>query len=183
MFNQKQESYKMINLIEKRQDIIDIATEVFEKFVRMPKSLRPDNNERTGIQVLVWEPGTRNLVMVSIKEPSEAAKFFVVEKAVRSHVLSDMSSENSANSLAMQFAGSLSVFMDELPGHEGEEGILRASTSGLSAKEDAATSAAILAKITGVSFVEICDNVNASYGHLPEWYHDEDKGYFQFLFE
>lgn len=172
----------MIDLNEKRQDIIAVATEMFEKFVSMPKSVRPDEKERTGIQVLVWEPGTRNLVMVSIKEPSEAAKFFAVEKAVRSHILSDMSSNDSAHPPTMQFAGSLSVFLDELPGHADEEGILRASTSGLTAEEDAATSAAILAKITGVPFSKICDSVN-NYGDLPDWYNEENRSYFQFLFD
>ncbi|MFZ4632287.1 MAG: hypothetical protein ACOYL8_03770 [Patescibacteria group bacterium] len=175
----------MIDLSEKRQDIISVATEVFEKFVGMPRSVRPDDKERTGIQVLVWEPGTRNLVMVSIKEPSEAAKFFAVKKAVRSNDLSDMSSQNSAHPPTMQFAGSLSVFLDELPGHEGEKGILRASTSGLTAEEDAAVSAAVLAKVTDNSFVEICNNVDNSNGGLPDWYwqDEEDRSYFQFLFE
>lgn len=172
-----------MDLNEKRQDIISVATEVFEKFVGMPKDVRPDDKERTGIQVLVWEPGTRNLVMVSIKEPSEAARFFAVEKAVRSHVLSDMSSDNSAHPPTMQFAGSLSVFINELPRSGGGEGILRASTSGLTAEEDAAVSAAVLAKVTGNSFVEICDSVNDFGGELPDWYDEEDRGYFQFLFE
>jgi NCAIR mutase (PurE)-related protein len=171
------------DLNERRQDIIAVATELFEKFVNMPKDVRPDDKERTGIQVLVWEPGTRNLVIVSIKEPSEAAKFFSVEKAVRSHVLSDMSSQNSANPPTMEFAGSLSVFIDELPGDENGAGILRASTSGLTAEEEAAVSASVLARITGKSFVEICDSVRDFGGDLPDWYHKEDKGYFQFLFE
>jgi len=173
----------MIDLNSKRQEIVAVATEVFEKFVNMPKSVRPDDKERTGIQVLVWEPGTRNLVMVSIKEPSEAARFFAVEKAVRSHIFLDMSSENSAHPRMMQFAGSLSVFLKKLPGHEAEEGILRASTSGLTAEEDAATSAAVLAKILKVSFLEICNSVNSFDGDLPYWYDKEHRSYFQFLFE
>lgn len=173
----------MIDLNGKRQDIIAVATELFERFVSMPKDVRSDEKERTGIQVLVWEPGTRNLVMVSIKEPSEAAKFFAVEKAVRSHIMSDMSSDNSAHPPTMQFAGSLSVFLNELRGHESEEGIIRASTSGLKTEEDVAISAAILAKITGLSFKEICDSVKSFNGNLPDWYDEADRSYFQFLFE
>ena len=172
----------MIDLSEKRQDIIAVATELFEKFVSMPKSLRHDDKERTGIQVLAWEPYTRNLVMVSIKEPSEAAKFFVVEKAVRSNESSNMSSANLADSSAMQFPGSLSVFLNELPGRELKEGVLTVSVSGLLGEEDAAISAAIIAKITGVSFIEVCDSVDAFGGVLPDWY-DENRSYFQFLFE
>jgi hypothetical protein len=173
----------MIDLNSKRPQIIAVATELYKKFTSMPESVRHDDKVRTGIQVLVWEPGTRNMVMVSIEEPSEAARFFAVEKAVRSHVLSDMSSGNSADPDSMQFPGSLSVFLDELRGHEGESGILRASTSGLTGEEDAATSAAVLATVTEVSFSEICDNVNESFGDLPDWYDEEKREYFQFLFE
>lgn len=174
----------MIDLNSKRQDIIAVATEVFEKFVSMPKNVRTDDKERTGIQVLVWEPGTRNLVMISIKEPSEAARFFAVEKAVRTHVNGDSSSANSADTPGMQFAGSLGIFWDELSGHEGEDEIfLFASTSGLKAEEDVAVSAAVLSKIAGVPFVEICDQVRSYGGQLPDWYDEKKRDYFQFLFE
>ena len=173
----------MIDLNEKRQDIIAVATELFEKFVNLPKSIRFDEKERTGIQVLVWEPGTRNLVLVSIGEPSEAARFFAVEKAVRSHLYNDAASDNSADSSIMQFAGSLSVFLDDLSGHENEAGLLMASTSGLTADEDAAISAAVLAKVTGNPFGQICDHVNEYGGHLPNWYDSDEESYFCFLFE
>lgn len=172
----------MIDLNSKRQDIIAVATEMFEKFVGMPKSVRPDDKERTGIQVLVWEPGTRNLVMASIKEPSEAAKFFVVEKAVRSHVNGHSSSANSEVITELQFAGSLSVLLDELSGHE-DDVYLLASTSGLTAEEDVAVSVAILSKIMGATFAEICDSVREYGGQLPYWYDEKNRGYFQFLFE
>src|SRR6056297_2452844 len=102
----------MIDLNEKRQDIIAVATELFEKFVNMPKNVRPDNKERTGIQVLVWQPGTRNFLMVSVGEPSEAARFFAVEKAVRSLQNGDVSSGNSADPDIMQFSGSVSIFTE-----------------------------------------------------------------------
>lgn len=174
---------EMINLNEKRQDIITVAIELFEKFVNMPKDVRPDDKERTGIQILVWEPGTRNLVLDSVREPSEAARFFAIEKAVRSHVLSDMSSGNSAHPPTMQFAGSVGVFLDDILGIEYEGRILRASISGLTAEEDAAISVAIIAKITEKSFSEICDLVFVFNGDLPDWYYEKHKGYFQFLFE
>ena len=73
---------KMIDLSVRRQEITDVATEMFQKFINLPKDVRPDDKERSGIQVLVWQPGTRNLVLTSVKEPSEAARFFAIEKAV-----------------------------------------------------------------------------------------------------
>jgi hypothetical protein len=181
----ERKTMKMIDLNAKRQEITDVATEIFEKFVNMPQDVRPDDKERTGIQVLVWQPGTRNLVLVSVKEPSEAARFFAIEKAVREDTHGHYSSENSAEPKFMMFAGSISLQMDEIPGFEelGHDAVLTASTSGLKAEEDVAVSAAILAKLTGLSIDEICENVNFNDGVLPDWYYDEDKGYFQFLFE
>ena len=168
----------MIDLNERRQDIIAVATKLFEKFVNMPKDVRPDDKERTGIQVLVWEPGTRNLVMASIKEPSEAAKFFAVEKAVRSHTLDHCSSANSADPSKMKFPGSVSVKFVHPGGIS--RSILVASVSGLKSEEDVAISVAILAKIFGSSFVEACEHVA---GELPDWYGNHDKSYFMFLFK
>ncbi|MDD2680986.1 MAG: hypothetical protein PHE20_02655 [Patescibacteria group bacterium] len=175
----------MINLDERRQEIVGVATKLFKKFVSMPKDVRPDDKERTGIQVIVWEPGTRNLVMGSIEEPSEAARFFAIEKAVRSHMLSDMSSGNSANPDSMEFAGSVSIFYShpEKKGEKLQEGILRVSTSGLTAEEDVAVSVSIIARIIGCSFAETCQYIQACNGKLPAWYEEDNKGYFQFLFE
>ncbi len=144
----------------------------------MPKDVRPDDKERTGVQVLVWEPLIRNLVTVSIKEPSEAARFFAVEKAVRAFTNLDFSSENSAFPDYMMFAGSVS-----LPIGYSDIDMLVASTSGLKAKEDVAISVAILSEITGLSIIDVCKNIDNSGGCLPNWYHEENKVYFQFLFK
>ncbi len=172
----------MIDLNEKRQDIIAVATELFEKFVNMPKDVRPDDKERTGIQVLVWEPGTRNLVMVSVKEPSEAARFFAVEKAVRSETLNGASSGDSPDFDKMKFPGSISILLNDVPGSSDFMKIV-ASTSGLKPDEDVAVSAAVIAQIIEEPFVKVCDNVHLNEGRLPGWYFSTNESYFQFLFE
>lgn len=175
----------MLDLNKKRQDIITVATELFEKFVNMPKDVRPDNKERTGIQVFVWKPGTRNLVLVSVKEPPEAVKFFAIEKAVRANVLLHMSSESSANPSLMRFPGSVSIsyLSREFADFCLCESVLISSTSGLTPEEDVAVSVSILADILGLSFLQACESIVSGGGELPDWYKKEDKGYFQFLFE
>ena len=174
----------MIDLNSKRQEIFDTALKLFEKFVSMPQSLRPDDKERTGIQVVAWQPDSRNLVLSSIKTPSEAAQFFAIEKAVRSATKNHVSSENSANFSIMRFPGSVSVWLDELlESGFGGDAAITVSTSGLKAEEDVAISVAILAKITGKSFVDVCNNIILFGGILPAWYSQKDKGYFKFLFE
>ncbi len=175
----------MIDLNEKRQEIIDVATQLFEKFINMPKDLRPDDKKRTGIRVVAWEPDTRNLAMVSIKYPSEASQFFAVEKAVRSVTNFHASSENSADENCMMFAGSVSVQMNEITGFENakDSQLLVVSTSGLKAEEDVAVSLMVISKLIGLSVLDVCKNIDDNDGVLPEWYYDEDKSYLQFLFE
>lgn len=176
--------FTMIDLNSERQGVIDLATELFEKFVTMPKDLRPDKKERTGIQILIWESGTKNLLMASIKEPSRFSKFFAVEKAVRMNINYHSSSANSANFDAMEFPGSVSAWLNDLSDFEYEgDPFITASTSGLRPEEDVAISVAILAEITGVPFATICKNIDSYGGILPYWYSEKDKGIFQFLFE
>lgn len=176
---------ELFDLKSKRQEITAVATEMFEKFVNMPRDVRPDDKERTGIQVLVWQPGTRNLVLVTVREPSEAARFFAIEKAVRSETNGHYSSENSAEPKQMMFAGSITLQLNDIPGFEelSDEVVLAVSTSGLKAEEDVVVSASIQSKLTGLTFEEVCQEVDNNDGDLPDWYYYEDKGYFQFLFE
>jgi len=162
----------MINLNDRRQEIIDVATEAFEIITGLPKNIRQDEKERTGIQVLVIQPGTRNLVYVSIKEPSEAAKFFAAEKAVRANILSDVSSGNSENLESMQFSGCISVFVDELV--EGmPDKMLQASVSGLNSEEDVTIAVLILAKLLKVKPYDICKNIISNFGRLPNFFYED----------
>lgn len=174
----------MINLNEKRNEVFEIASELFEKFTNMPKTVRTDEKERTGVQVVVWEPGTRNLIMVSVGEPSEAARFLAVEKAVRANAYADGTSSESEVASLNRFAGALSIFWDfgETEKGQGRSEIF-ASTSGLKSEEDVAISIAVLAKITGKKFSEICDIIFHCDGQLPTWYDSGNRSYFGFLFE
>lgn len=148
-----------IDLDSKRKLITETASKYFHLITALPRSVRTDEKERTGVQVLVIEPGTRNLVMVSVKNPSEAARFFAVEKAVRSEALGDASSLNSADGEKMRFAGSVTVYINEMK--------VQASVSGLKAEEDVVIAIRILAAIFDIMPKAIISNIKKNGGKLP----------------
>ncbi|PKM91293.1 hypothetical protein CVU82_01695 [Candidatus Falkowbacteria bacterium HGW-Falkowbacteria-1] len=156
----------MINLDERRLDIISVATKAFEIITRIPNDVRKDDKERTGIQVLVRQPGTRNLVFVSIKEPSEAAKFFSAEKAVRSDLRFEMTSQESEDPKKLQFPGSVMIEVED--GH-----FLQASISGLQSEEDVAVAIAILSSLLSTIPSDLCERIRAQGGELPSCFEEE----------
>ena len=164
-----------IDLNSKREEIISAAKEAFEEIVDLPTDVRPDEKERTGIQVLVRQPKTRNLVYLSIKNPSEAAQFFAVEKAVRSEVLFDTSSQNSEDTDIMRFAGSVTVNTD------GGRYTLQASVSGLKAEEDVTVAISVLSKLLQVHPSEIRKMVERTAGKMPECFYDKTHYLYPFV--
>lgn len=129
----------MIDLQDKRVELENLATKIFKEIVGLANYIRNDNKTRTGIKVLVWEANTRNLLLFSVGDPSEAAQVFVVEKAVRAAVDHDYSSGNTANSEKMQFAGCVGL---EVNGQ-----FLQVSVSGLQEKEDVTIAIILLANL------------------------------------
>jgi hypothetical protein len=150
-----------IDLIQKKSLIISTATDCFYRITGLPQEVRKDDKERTGIQVLVREPNTRNLVFISVGTPSEAAMFFAAEKAVRSNINGDNASENSANPDRMEFAGSVTCYS-----YEGTE--VQASVSGLKAEEDVTVGIMVLSSILEMTPKEVCRGVSVNGGRLPE---------------
>ncbi len=67
--------------------LLDFAENLFDDLIALPKDIRPDDKERTGVKILIREIGTRNIIFESIGKPSEASQFFAIEKAVRSETL------------------------------------------------------------------------------------------------
>lgn len=137
-----------------------MATNGFNTLKNLPKEIRKDDKERTGIQVLVREPGTRNLIFFSVGNPSEHAMFFAAEKAVRSHIHGDSASQNSSNPEKMEFAGSVSVCIDGI--------CLQVSVSGMRAEEDVAIAITILSHLFSVLPKKICLQIEMSGGRLPD---------------
>ena len=153
------------NLQEKRALIAALGEELFNKITGLPEENRSDDRLRTGLQIVVREPGTINLITVTVKEPSELSKFFVVEKAVRSSLRGEMTSAQSRDADCFQFGGSVTVDMATY--------ILQVSVSGLKEEEDAAIAILLLAAITEVHPLFVCGIVNAFYP-LPAEFNDEN---------
>jgi hypothetical protein len=149
-----------INVESHRRAIVYLGNKLFTYVTTLPKDIRPDKKHRTGIEILVRILGTRNQISFSIKKPSKDAKFFAIEKSVRSESHAHKTSLDSEEVKYMRFGGCVSLSL--------EDEVLHVSTSGLTAEEDTVISIIILAKISGVSIDEILDEIKRDGGKLPD---------------
>ncbi len=154
-----------MNLLEKKEFLFQTASLLFKKITSLPQDIRPDIKERTGIAVLVREIGTANIVYFTIENPSDAAKFFVSEKAIRSEILEDYASQNSENPDKLKFAGSITIEID------GKK--FQFSCSGLKANEDVFIDITLACFLFGLK-ANVCINmVKDKGGKMPDFYSEE----------
>jgi hypothetical protein len=154
------EEFQIFNSPTTRGWLNDVAQYYFDKIVELPKEIRSDDKERTGIKYLIREIGTRNLILDSVGKPSEAAQFFAIEKAVRSETLGHATSQNSADPDKMKFPGS--VTMNYL-----NKTFLQCSVSGLKGEEDVFVAVVLLANAFKVPVSYVIEMVELSGGELP----------------
>lgn len=143
------------------------ADKFFQKLISLPPDIRPDVKERTGVAVLLREVNTRNIIYFLVKDPSQAAQFFVAEKAVRSQILGDTSSMNSENADEYKFAGSVTI---KLGGIE-----YQASCSGLKSEEDVFFSIFMLSLLFQIRKDWIIKHIKENGGVLPDFESEEFK--------
>jgi len=163
-----------IILEDLRINLISVATVIFNEIVNLPKELRPDEKQRTGIAILVREIGTRNLLIIKIHEPSENAQFFSIEKAVRSESFHDYSSQNTENPDRMKFAGSVTVPYDN-------QTDIQCSVSGLKAEEDTAVAVVLLSFVTGWTKRKVIENIVKKGGALPKCFYDKNHYLYEMI--
>lgn len=140
-----------IDLNAKRAALQKTAEEMYARITGLPADVRNDDKQRTGIQFLLWEPGTRNLIIGSVGSPSEAAQFFAIEKAVRASENGEATSQESDDPEKMKFAGSVGMPVGKSK--------FFASVSGLQAAEDVVVAIKLLSTATDLSVSEIVDTV------------------------
>ncbi len=159
-----------INLAEKRELIQNLGKELFDRITNLPEEVRYDDKPRTGIQIVARELGTRNLVMESIYEPSEAARFFAVEKTVRTECYRDITSQDSEDPEFLRFPGNVSYFK-----HDDRENKFHVAVSGLKAEEDVLIGLIILSRIIKKEVYEIISIFDHCLrgGSLPDQLFDE----------
>ena len=156
---------KTLNLNDKRGGFIAVGYKHFNAITALSNDIRKDDKPRTGIQIFIRELETRNIVITSIHQPSEAAQFFAIEKAVRSQTLGHYSSQNSEDPDNMKFRGSVTA---KIKGRA-----FQASTSGLTGDEDTYVSVKMLAHLFRVSGVAICLDISNHGGQLPECFTEQ----------
>lgn len=145
-----------VNLAEKREELSALAHELFQKITGLDPTIRKDVKERKGIQVVCCVPGTRNLIVIPVGQPTETAQFFSIEKAVRTDLSDDMTSDESANEKLCQFIGAVAYDGEK---EEHEELYVIVSTSGLLGIEDSAISCILQGKIWGIPPREVIEKL------------------------
>jgi hypothetical protein len=166
-------------IIFDKKGITAFAEILFGKITILPAHIRPDDKERTGIQILVRELSplniiTSNIVVISVRQPSDAAQHLVHEKAVRSAMYGDSASQNTADSNKLQYAGCVTFTLPDARK-------IQVSTSGLKAEEDVAVAIVLLAYILNCGIKEVVKNILDSGGKLPEFITKPPHYLFDFL--
>lgn len=156
-----------MDLLEEKERAHKTAAFWFNKLMELSNDIRNDDKDRTGIQVFAWGPGTRNFIYFPVGEPSEAAKIFAVEKAVRSFVLGDASSQNSQDVSILRFPGSVTVTINSIT--------VTVSVSGLQSHEDVFVAIQVLARIFNETTTSICLSIVEQGGELPRFTHWYDN--------
>lgn len=153
----------MINInLEEKQDLIShLGTEIFVYLTSLPQEIRPDTQERPGIQILLRVLKTRNIAIVPIGNPVPMAQFLASEKSVRTERNTDKTSQDSENKENLEFGGCVSNYLDD--------GEIHSSVSGLKGGcEDTATAIIVLAGVTEVSVDAVIDEIKQDCGALPD---------------
>lgn len=144
-------------LSEKRELVQALGTQLFEHLTKLPSNIRQDEKERAGICIVAREIETRNLIIVSIKDPSEAARFFAIEKSVRTECYNTLTSQDSECPEKMQFAGCISYSLNNNKSDLAD--VLHISVSGLKAEEDVAVAIIIMSRILVVRISDVINNI------------------------
>ncbi len=157
----------------------EAAFAVYNEIMAVPPEIRQDEpgKERTGIWVLAQEPGTRNAVHFKVYLPSMFARICSIEKAVRSYVLGDCSSQNSEDPEKMRFRGSLTVASALV------EQYIQVSISGLQSDEDVAISIRLQSFANNLSPKTICATIEAFKGQLPNFINEPDHYLYKIVFK
>lgn len=151
---------KKINVESKSRAITYLGNKLFVYITTLPKDIRPDKTQRTGVQLFMRVLGTRNQSSVSVKKPSKDAKIFAIEKSVRTETHAHKTSLDSEDVENMKFGGCIGFYIGDEEFH--------VSCSGLTAQEDTVISIIILSQIAGVFINDILDEIIRDGGKLPD---------------
>ena len=129
----------------------------------LPEDIRPkEEKPRTGIWIQLRIPNTKNLILVSVYEPSEQALFFAIEKSVRTSVTMNITSQDNRDVNALEFAGNVTyMFLDN-----GIE--IHSSISGMKEPEDVTGAIILLSEVTGEPINKVIKYIKENNGKLPK---------------
>lgn len=154
---------EQINLPELKPQVMKLARKLYREIINSRG--RIDDKLRTGLSLSMWTlPMSRNLLIGSVRKPSDAAIVLSVQKSTISNERGDYSSMNHEDPSNMLFPGSLTI---DFNGYS-----ICSAGSGLIGFEDAAIAAISLAFVTKQKVFDVLLDVfkerNGKFGKLPE---------------
>ncbi len=177
----------MINLQQKKQEILSLGRNLFHEIINLPRDVRSDDKERTGINIVVRNPNDGDLIIIPIENPSEKIIFYSVEKITRmevsgedlfykklhpfSHTQKDsrarlsFSSQSTKDAEKFRYAGGIALGMEL---KERISILLQVSTSGLKEEEDVLISLIVLCFLSGFSSRAVIEAIEAEGGEFPK---------------
>ena len=148
-----------INFSEQKDRAISIGEELFNKIIKFPGR---SDQERTGVQLLLSEVGTKNLLLVPIYSPSDEDSSWMIDIAEMSEDLDRFSSED----IGLVDAGSVIVIIGNK--------MYLASALGLKPEDNVFFAIRMLSYLLEVTFDWTIANIKENGGKLPEQFDDED---------
>lgn len=150
-----------INLDEKRECIISLATNVFDYLIGLPEKIRPKGENQTGVNIMFKVLLTKSIVHMPIRYPSVLAHDYSIEKSVRTEMLEKVTSQDSENTTIFRYRGCISYKMPD-------GRIIHCSVSGLFGSEDVTIALIAMAKNLNIAVDEVIANIRHRGGALPE---------------
>jgi hypothetical protein len=164
-----------LNLLSKKQELHDVAKEIFDYLVGLPQDVRFDEKPRTGIQVLLRNPDyqSEELITFPVYKPSDRAQYFVMEKSLRTELFGDATSQNTEKETEKKFRGCITVSLEDCMFH--------CSVSGLYGSEDVAIAIILSARATESSIDDVIYNIMRRDGKLPKEFSQPGHYLFELL--
>jgi len=150
-----------INLSKQKDRAISLGEELFNKITKFPGR---SDQERTGVQLLISEIGTKNLLLVPIYSPSDEDSSWMIELAKMSEDLSNFSSENTV----LSNAGNVIVIIGN--------SMYLTSSLGLKPEDNVFFAIRMLSYLQEISVKWTIENSKANGSKLPKQF--DDKGHY-----
>lgn len=148
--------------------ILAVAKKFYQDIIAQPDEVRKDTKPRTGVQILIEEPGNSlNLIFFPIENPSERAQKLACEKSVRCGFHGHVTSQKSEDPAMDRYRGCVTITYKGMT--------IRISASGLQPNEDVAMAVMLQCYIHHITPWQVSAIIKNAGEELPNELFDENN--------